>query len=56
MPHALDRLRLWPYVFVALAGLLAGLALGQLAGGRPAEASRVQWPAPPVPHPRSLTP
>jgi hypothetical protein len=56
MPHGPDRLRLWAYVLVATAGLLAGMALGQIAGARRADASRVQWPAPPAPHPRSLNP
>ena len=56
MPHALDRIRIWTHVLVAIAGLLAGMALGQLAGARQADASRVQWPAPPAPRPRSLSP
>jgi hypothetical protein len=51
MVHAIDRLRISAYVFVALAGMLAGLILGRFA-----EIGRHAAPAqePPVPHPRSL--
>ena len=45
-----------PIVIVALAGLLVGMALGQLGANRDAGRSRIDWPAPKVPQPRSLGP
>jgi hypothetical protein len=58
MDQELDRRRAWSYVFVAVAGLLAGLALGQLATVREPGPSRAAWPIPaPTPaHPLSLEP
>jgi hypothetical protein len=43
-------------IFVALAIFLAGMALGQMEANRSSGRSRVDWPSPPVPHPRSLQP
>ena len=56
MAQEIDRPRFWAYAFVALAGLLAGLALGQLGAVREPGRSRVDWPAQTVPHPRSIQP
>lgn len=55
MSHEIERRRLWAYAIVALAGILAGMALGQLGAIREPGHSRIPWPDPPVtPHPRSL--
>ena len=51
----LERIRFWTYVLVALAGFVAGLALGQLYAVRGAGHSRADWPTSPA-HPRSLQP
>jgi hypothetical protein len=51
-----ERSRTWAYLLVAIAGFLAGMALGQLGTMREPGRSRVEWPAPAVPHPRSLQP
>ena len=48
--------RYWTYLLVALAGFIAGLALGQLGATRGIGGSRIAWPAPAVPHPRSIQP
>jgi hypothetical protein len=58
MDHAQksDSAWLWPYVLVALAAFVIGIALGQLGAVREPGASRVDWPAPTTPHPRSLQP
>jgi hypothetical protein len=48
--------RLWAYAIVALAGLLIGMALGQLGASRDAARSRIEWPSPKPPQPRSLGP
>jgi len=56
MDSDLDHRRLWAYAIVALAGLLVGMALGQLGACRDDGTSRVDWPAPKVPQPRSLGP
>jgi len=58
MVQEIERSRYWAYALVALAGLLAGMALGQLGAVREPGRSRVEWPAPtpPPPHPRSLQP
>ncbi len=52
--HEHDRVRVWAYVLVALAALLAGYVLG-LLGGQFSGDSRAGWPPPPV-NPRSLSP
>ena len=39
-----DRARLWAYVLVAVAALLAGLILGQLGREPPSGGSRIDWP------------
>jgi hypothetical protein len=52
--HDIDRVRLSAYVLVTLVALLAGYILG-LAGGQPANGSRVGWPPPPT-NPRSFNP
>jgi hypothetical protein len=54
MDREIDRFRFWAYLLVALAGLLAGMALGQLGAVRTAGQPRINWPSPPPPHPRSL--
>jgi|HubBroStandDraft_5_1064220.scaffolds.fasta_scaffold431241_2 hypothetical protein len=46
----------WPYVLVALVAFVIGVALGQLGAVREPGPSRVDWPAPTTPHPRSLQP
>ena len=51
-----ERSRYWSYLLVALAAFIIGMALGQLASTRGVGGSRVPWPAPAVPHPRSLQP
>ena len=43
----------WLYAAFALLGMLAGLALARF-GPRSGGGSRIQWPAPEPPHPRSL--
>jgi hypothetical protein len=52
--HEPDRVRLWAYALVALAGLIAGLILGLLSSQR-SGSSRAGWPPPPT-NPRSLNP
>ncbi len=44
------------YVLVAFAAFIAGLVLSHLSDERAAGGSRIQWPAPTVPHPRTLPP
>jgi len=39
-----DPARLWAYVLVALAALLAGFILGQLGREPPHGGSRIDWP------------
>jgi hypothetical protein len=58
MEQQIERPRFWAYVLVALAGLLLGMAMGQLGAVRVPGRSRVDWPAPAPtpPHPRSLQP
>ncbi len=51
-----ERSRAWTYLLVALAAFVAGLAMGQLGSVRGQGHSRIDWPAPSVPHPRTLTP
>jgi hypothetical protein len=51
-----ERSRYGRYLLVALAAFFAGMALGQLAATRGIGGSRIHWPAPAVPHPRSLQP
>ena len=51
-----EHSRYWTYLLVALAAFIAGLALGQLSATRGVGGSRIHWPAPSVPHPRSLQP
>jgi hypothetical protein len=41
-----DRARLWAYVLVAIAALLAGFILGQLGREPPHGGSRIDWPHP----------
>jgi len=48
--------RLWTYALVALASLLIGMALGQLGDVRGPGRSRIEWPAPKPPQPRTLGP
>ena len=58
MDHAEESRRslFWSYVLVALAAFLVGMALGQLGAVREPGRSRIDWPAPTAPHPRSLQP
>jgi hypothetical protein len=56
MAQEIDRSRFWAYAFVALAGLLAGMALGQLGAVREPGRSRVGWPAATPPQPRTQQP
>jgi len=56
MDQEVDRHRFWAYLIVALAGLLAGMALGQLGAVRDLGRPRIDWPAPAIPHPRSIQP
>ena len=51
--HDHDRVRVWAYVLVALAALIAGYVLG-LLGGQFSGDSRAAWPPPA--NPRSLSP
>jgi hypothetical protein len=51
-----ERSRAWAYLLVAVAGFIAGMALGQLGAMREPGRSRVEWPSPAVPHPRTLQP
>ena len=41
-----DRARLWAYVLIALAALLAGFVLGQLGQDTSSRGSRIDWPHP----------
>jgi len=45
LPHN-DRARLWTYVLVDIAALLAGFILGQLGREPPTGGSRIDWPHP----------
>jgi hypothetical protein len=47
---------LYAYVLAGLIGLSAGLIIGQLAAEHRGTPSRIQWPAPVLPHPRTLPP
>jgi|HubBroStandDraft_1064217.scaffolds.fasta_scaffold77265_3 hypothetical protein len=51
-----ERSRSWAYLLVALAGFIAGMALGQLGAMREAGRSRIEWPSTTVAHPRTLQP
>jgi hypothetical protein len=44
------------YVLVGLIGLSAGLAFGQIVAEHRTLDSRIAWPAPALPHPRTLPP
>ena len=44
----------YTYVLVALVALTVGLIVGQLAAEFRMAHSRIQWPAPVLPHPRTL--
>ena len=56
MDHEIESRRLWAYAIIALTGLLIGMALGQLGAARDASRSRIEWPTPKPPQPRSLGP
>jgi hypothetical protein len=56
MDQETESRRLWSYAVIALAGLLIGMALGQLGASRDAGRSRIEWPSPKPPQPRSLGP
>lgn len=56
MAQEVERSRYWAYLLVAILGLLAGMALGQLGAVRDPGRSRVGWPSPTPAHPRSLQP
>lgn len=56
MPDTKERERYFAYVAIALAGLLAGMALGQLESMREPGRSRIDWPTQSQPHPRTLNP
>jgi hypothetical protein len=47
---------LWFCLWAGLIGLIVGLILGQVGAGLHPGHSRIPWPAPVVPHPRSLPP
>jgi hypothetical protein len=51
-----ERSRTWAYLLVAVAAFLAGMAMGQVGSLRGSGRSRIEWPAPSVPHPRTLPP
>ena len=44
----------YTYVLVALVALTVGLIIGQLTVEYRIAHSRIQWPAPELPHPRTL--
>jgi hypothetical protein len=44
------------YLVAGLIGLSIGLILGQIAAEHRTSHSRIQWPEPTLPHPRSLPP
>jgi len=46
----------YTYVLVALVALTIGLIVGQIAAEYRMAHSRIQWPAPVLPHPRTLPP
>ena len=48
--------RAWAYLLVAIAGFLVGMAMGQLGSMREPGRSRIEWPSPALPHPRTLQP
>jgi hypothetical protein len=50
----LERSRCAVFLLVALAGFVAGLAMGQIGACNDASRTRIEWPTPP--HPRSLEP
>jgi hypothetical protein len=54
--HGIDRFRLYSYVLVALAGMLAGMILCRFSESLRGGASSTPAQEPPVPHPRSLGP
>jgi hypothetical protein len=56
MDQEFESRRLWSYAIVALAGLLIGMALGQLGAPSDPGRSRIEWPSPKPPQPRSLGP
>jgi hypothetical protein len=56
LPRRLDDHHQLGYVLVAMAAFIAGLVLSHLSAERHEGASRIQWPAPVVPHPRTLPP
>jgi hypothetical protein len=55
MPREIHHAELTAYFLIAIAALLTGFLLGQLHGPAP-DGSRIDWPKPNPPHPRSLNP
>jgi hypothetical protein len=47
---------LFTYVLVGIVGLVIGLIVGQIAAEHRSVDSRIQWPEPVLPHPRTLPP
>ncbi len=56
MVQETESRRPWAFVLIALGGFIVGLVVGQSAAVRCPGRSRVEWPAPALPHPRSLEP
>ena len=56
MDQEIENRRIWSYAIIALAGLLIGMALGQLGASRDPSRSRIDWPSPKPAQPRSLGP
>jgi hypothetical protein len=55
-PQSVSGRSLYSYVLAGLIGLIAGLVLGQIFTAHRMTQSRIQWPAPVLPHPRTLPP
>jgi hypothetical protein len=55
-PQSESGRSLYSHVLVGLIGLIAGLVLGQIFAAHRMPQSRIQWPVPALPHPRTLPP
>jgi hypothetical protein len=56
VPAREDSRAFYPCVLAGLIGLSLGLVLGQIVAAHRSADSRIQWPAPAIPHPRTLPP